>query len=323
LYVVIVAPWFVLEAQRAGAPALGTLIGHYTFGRYTGVIENQSGPWWYYVPVIILGFFPWIAFVPVAAGGAIDAARTRAGSFERLALVWIVVPLLFFSFAQTKLPNYIALILPALAIVVALWFEQVVDARDRRAAFWSALAIPLFILALGIAASAFMHSNHLEGALDIVLPQAEILGIVMLAGSLATVGAVASRWNGLAPWVLGATSIAFVLVIAFESEPAAEALKPIPPIAHVIQEQRAPGAVVAIRGVAGAYALMFYTQPGVIDVDEGASLRAVCAGRDLYLVTRAADIPGLEQIAAERGRYTLELGSLQGVSLLHVNGPGC
>ena len=75
--------------------------------------------------------------------------------------------------------------------------------------------------------------------------------------------------------------------------------------------------------VAGAYALMFYAQPPVLAVDEEASLGAVCAGRDLYLVTRAADIPGLEQIAAERGRYTLELGSLNGVSLLHVNGPGC
>ena len=105
LFVVIVAPWFVLEAQRAGGSALGTLIGHYTFGRYTGVIENQSGPWWYYVPVVVLGFFPWIAFVPAAAAGVIEEARTRAGSFERLALVWAVVPFLFFSFAQTKLPT--------------------------------------------------------------------------------------------------------------------------------------------------------------------------------------------------------------------------
>ena len=323
LFVVIVAPWFVLEALRAGAPSLGTLIGHYTIGRYNGVIENQSGPWWYYLPVIVLGFFPWIAFVPVAALGAVDAARTRAGSFERLALIWIVVPLVFFSFAQTKLPNYIALILPGLAIVVALWFERLIGAADRRAAFWSALAIPLVILALGVAATAFIHSNHLEDAITIVVPQAEVLGVMMLIGSLLTVAAIASRWNAVAPYVLGATSLAFVLFIAFVAEPAAEALKPIPAIAHVIQEQRAPGAVVAIRGVSGSYALMFYAQPGIVTVDEGASLGAVCAARDLYLVTRAADIPGLEQIAAERGRYTLELGSLRGVSLLHVNGPGC
>lgn len=323
-FVAIVAPWFVLEGLRVGPSALGTLIGHYTIGRYTGVIENQSGPWWYYVPVVILGFFPWIAFVPVAALNVIDAARTRAGSLERLALVWAVVPFLFFSCAQTKLPNYIALIMPALAIVVALWFDRALEARDRRAALWSALAVPLVVAALVIAAALFMRSNHLEDAIAIVVPQAHILGVVMLGGSLATVAVLAApRANGVAPYVLGATSAAFVLFIAFVGEPAAEALKPIPAIARVIQEQRAPGSVVAIRGVPGAYALMFYAQPGIVSVDESESLGAVCAGRDLFLVTRAADVAGLETIAAEKGRDALELGRLRGVSLLHVRGPAC
>ena len=172
LYVLIVAPWFVLEAIRVGPDAFRELIGHYTIGRYTGVIENQSGPWWYYVPVLILGFFPWIAFVPAAAAHAIDSARTRAGSLERLALAWAVVPLVFFSFAETKLPNYIALMLPALAIVVALWFERVFDTVDRRAAIASALSIPLLIGALGIAIVVFIKNNHLESTTAIVVPQA-------------------------------------------------------------------------------------------------------------------------------------------------------
>ena len=45
---------------------LEKLFGHYTIERYTGVIENQSGPIWYYVPVLLLGFFPWTAFLPMA-----------------------------------------------------------------------------------------------------------------------------------------------------------------------------------------------------------------------------------------------------------------
>ena len=326
LFVLVAAPWFVLEAVRAGPAGVSELIGHYTIGRFTGVIENQHGPWWYYLPVLVLGFFPWIAFVPVAAVNVIDTARTRAGSLERLAFMWAGVPLVFFSIAQTKLPNYIALMMPALAILVALWFDRLPDAGHRRAAIVSASTIPLFVGALGVAIVVFIQNNHLESATAIVLPQVEFLGAAMLIGSLATVAAIATRrWSWLAPYVLGATSGALVLFIAFVGEPAAEALKPIPPIARAIQAQRKPGAVVAVRGVAGTYALIFYTEPGVVtlDEDDAGFAKEICATRDLYVVTRAADIPALAQIATARGRNSIELGQLRGVTALHVDGPGC
>jgi 4-amino-4-deoxy-L-arabinose transferase-like glycosyltransferase len=326
LFAVVVAPWFVLEALRVGPAAMRELIGHYTIGRYTGVIENQRGPWWYYAPVLVLGFFPWIAFVPVAAAGAIDAARTRDGSLERLALTWAVVPVVFFSFAQTKLPNYVALMLPALAIVVALWFERLDEGSGRRSTIWSAATIPLLIGAVGIAIAAFIGTNHLENATAIVGPRIEILGAVMLAGSLVTVAAIArARWVELAPYVLGATSGALVLFIAFAGEPAAEPLKPIPPLAAAIDAQRGPGSAVGVRGVAGTYALIFYTRPGVLTVGESdaAFVAAICTEPDLYLVTRTSDVPRLERIAAARGRRGAALEHRRGVSVLHVDGPAC
>jgi 4-amino-4-deoxy-L-arabinose transferase-like glycosyltransferase len=326
LFIVVAAPWFVLEAVRVGPTAASELIGHYTVGRFTGVIENQRGPWWYYLPVLVLGFFPWIAFVPAATVAVIDVARTRVGSLERLALTWTVVPLVFFSLAQTKLPNYIALMLPALAIVVALWFERLSDAVDRRAAIGSALTIPLFIGALGVAIAVFIHTNHLESATAIVGPQVEILGVAMLLGSLVTVAAIATRgWNWLAPYLLGATSGALVLFIALVGEPAAEPLKPIPPLAQTIQAQRKPGSVVGVRGVAGTYALIFYTAPVVVTLEEDDSdfRTSICTIPDLYLVTRAADIPTLSQLVAAQGRHSVALRQERGVTLLHIDGPGC
>jgi 4-amino-4-deoxy-L-arabinose transferase-like glycosyltransferase len=326
LFLAVAAPWFVLEALRVGAEAARQLLGHYTIGRYTGVIENQRGPWWYYAPVLVLGFFPWIAFVPVAGAQAFDAARTREGALERLAISWAVVPVLFFSFAQTKLPNYVALMLPALAILVALWFERLAERTDRRAAAWSAAAIPLLIGVLGVAIALFIGTNHLEGTGAVVVPRIEVLGAVMLAGSLATVAAIANvRWGALAPYVLGATSGALVLFIAFAGEPAAEALKPIPPLAAAIEAGRSPDSVVAVRGVAGTYALIFYTRPGVVTIDDSpaAFARAACAAPDLYLVTRASDIPALMAIAAGRGRHSATLERRRGVSVLHVDGPPC
>ena len=327
LFAAIIAPWFVLEAQRVGPEAAHELIGHYTIGRYTGVIENQRGPWWYYVPVLILGFFPWIAFVPAATARVLDAARTREGSLERLALVWAIVPIVFFSFAQTKLPNYIALALPAFAIVVGLWFDRLADAVGRRAAIWSAATIPLFVGLLGIAIAVFIRTNHLESATAVIDPPAAIFGVVMLIGSLATVVAIAqSRWTPFAPYVLGATAAALVLFIAIVGEPAADALKPIPPLAAAIDAQRGPRSAIAIRGVAGSYALIFYTLPPVLDVDDqndAAFVAALCANPDLYLVTHAADIPKLTQLAIAHGRRAAQLSERRGVAVLHLDGAPC
>ena len=143
------------------------------------------------------------------------------------------MPFVFFSFANTKLPNYIAMVLPALAILVALWFERVRAGADRRAAVISALTIPAFVGCVAFAIGAFSRSNRLDVDLAVVNHQLAFLGVAMLVGSLLTVVAIARRdtaaWS---PYVLALTSGALVLFIALIAEPAAEPLKPIPPIAR-------------------------------------------------------------------------------------------
>jgi 4-amino-4-deoxy-L-arabinose transferase-like glycosyltransferase len=290
------------------------------------VIENQTGPFWYYVPVLILGFFPWIAFVPAGAVRVLDAARDRDGSFERFALSWTIVPIVFFSCAQTKLPNYIALMFPGLAIVVALWFERLADGRDRRAGIISAATIPAFVALLGLAIVLFIRSNKLDATIAVIAPQATVLAIVMLAGSLATVIALLrERTAALAPFILGATATAFVLFIAFVAEPAAEAFKPIPGFAQTILAHRTPASIVAVHDAPGAYALMFYTSPVVHTLEDGpAALDAlICPQNDVYLVTRTSLAPDLERAATARGRHVEELGVTPRATLVHIDGATC
>jgi 4-amino-4-deoxy-L-arabinose transferase-like glycosyltransferase len=326
LFAVVTLPWFVAEALRVGPAATSELIGHYTIGRYTGVIENQRGPWWYYVPVVILGFFPWVAFVPVAVGHALGVARSRGGAFVRLALVWAVVPFVFFSFAQTKLPNYVALIVPALAILVALWFERIGEAAERWPGIVSAATIPLFIGALGFAIEAFIRNNRLEMASGVVIAQFGALGVAMLAGSLVTLLAMTQpRWAAVAPYVLGATAGALVLFIALIAEPAAEAFKPIPGFAHTIQALRTPNSVVALRSVSGGNSIVFYTQPGVLSLNDPDAdfVALICRAPDVFVVTRASDAGALVASAERHGRRGAVLGRAARDAMVRVDGPGC
>lgn len=292
LFATVTLPWALAVLHAAGPAALEELFGHYTVGRYLGTIENQSGPIWYYLPVVILGFFPWFAFlVPALVDGARSAGE-RDGTLARLAIVWAVLPFVFFSFARTKLPNYIALELPALAILVALWFERALHARSGIAArAWTAI-VPVTIVLVGIAAAVFSRDNRLTGDLLAVRGDFIALGGVILAGSLVCFALLFSpRRAWLAPFALAAASVSVVLIIAFLGVPAVERFKPIPSLADTIERLRRPGDVIAIEGVSGGNALVFYTQPHVVQIppdDDVANSRlrtAVCAAERALVVT--------------------------------------
>jgi len=304
----ILLPWILALDSRAGGFAFRELVGHYTVGRYLGTIENQSGPVWYYVPVVILGFFPWVAFlVPAGVAALGEAARDRGGSLVRLALVWAVVPFVFFSFAHTKLPNYIALELPALAILVGLWFDAVVDRVDRRVALAFAALVPVTLVLVAVAVSAFSHDNRLTPELDALRPAFLALGGAMLAGSLACFGfLLLRRLSLLAPFVLGASGIAVVLAIALVGEPIVERYKPVPKLASQIDRLRRPGDSVETVGVPGSNALVFYTRPGVISLDDAAPLR--CEGSRAFIVASIrASLPPSALVVASAGHDVLYL----------------
>ncbi len=320
----VVVPWFALLIARVGPTAASELIGHYTVGRYTGVIENQRGPLYYYVVSLAAGFFPWIAFLPPALWSAFLTARTRQGSFARLALVWAIVPFVFFSLAQTKLPNYIALEWPALAILVGLYFEHAANGA-RRSALIAASTIPLFLGGIAIGIPIFAAASKIKGDIGGLSLDLALIGATMFVGSALTVAALAIRRTGaFAPYVLGLASTIAVLEIVLVGEPHAERYKPIPVLAAAIERERKPGDVVAIRGVAGGNGLTFYTAPGVktvdAEVDRGAapSLQSVvCTDARVFLVTPTADELRLPTF----GRTRTIVARSSRASLLRYDGP--
>ncbi len=239
-FVVVVAPWMIAIDVHAGNDVFVQMIGHYTIGRYTGVIENQSGPLWYYVPVVVLGFFPWIAFFPGAIGYGISALRAtgtqpNVARLWRLAFTWIVLPFLFFSFAKTKLPNYIALEMPALALVVALYVDAVIRKGRSLSVVISAATVPVFIGLTAVAIVAFVRDNKLSASALALAPYLIQMGVAIGVGSFVTAVMLARHSTmSAAPYVLGASMLVAVDILALEALPHAEAFKPVPAFAAIV-----------------------------------------------------------------------------------------
>ncbi|HET7813741.1 MAG TPA: hypothetical protein VFL13_05160, partial [Candidatus Baltobacteraceae bacterium] len=275
--------------QRVGPNGVAELIGHYTIGRYTGVIENQKGPVWYYVPVVILGFFPWIAFLPSAIVFAWHRMNDRGESLTRLALLWALLPFLFFSFAKTKLPNYIALEMPALAILCALYLDDAVERIRSRSLVVSTAAVPVFIVLLGIAIGLFSRQNRLGSGLHALQGDLAYLGLAIFLGSVAAFVLLYfdARRRSWSPYALGAAMFGATAVIGLVMLPQAEDLKPIPHLAAVINAQDAPSDHIAIIDTAGGNALMFYTHPGIyILKGHTPATEAICTAPRTFLIAR-------------------------------------
>lgn len=119
LFAAIGAPWFVLAA-RANPQFLHFFFIREHFQRFLTPIEHRTEPWWFFIPVLIVGIMPWLPQA-MRALVAVLADRAPRGRFDaaRLLWIWCVFVLVFFSFSDAKLIPYILPVVPALALLCA------------------------------------------------------------------------------------------------------------------------------------------------------------------------------------------------------------
>jgi 4-amino-4-deoxy-L-arabinose transferase-like glycosyltransferase len=123
LFALITLPWYALVLAANGwAFVEGFVIKHHV-SRYTGVISSHAGPIWFYLPVVLIGFFPWSGFLLRALwrAGTVARGRCARSPADRLLVTcacWVAGVFVFFSFAGTKLPSYLFPMFPAMALLV-------------------------------------------------------------------------------------------------------------------------------------------------------------------------------------------------------------
>jgi 4-amino-4-deoxy-L-arabinose transferase-like glycosyltransferase len=107
--------WYSAQYLDSGSTFAVLVTINQSLRRIWLVVDNQSGPPWYYLWEILKWTWPWLIFLPQSF---LHVWHNRNLSWAKLILVWGGIYLLVISLMATKSPWYILPVYPSLALAV-------------------------------------------------------------------------------------------------------------------------------------------------------------------------------------------------------------
>ncbi len=125
VYFGVAAPWYLLCFQQNGYGFIEEFFLRHNLQRFTSAAIGHPQPFWFYVPVLAAGIFPWtplllLPLLEIVRKGLRSVLANRQTAFL---FYWVVLPFAFFSISRNKLPGYLLPVLPPLT----LWIAHIVD----------------------------------------------------------------------------------------------------------------------------------------------------------------------------------------------------
>ncbi|MGH7358927.1 MAG: ArnT family glycosyltransferase, partial [Candidatus Rokuibacteriota bacterium] len=219
LFLLVAAPWYLTMFWLHGWDYAARARGE-TLGRVLRPVTGPGGTALFYLPVLLVGFFPWSAFLPDAVRAALRQARARArqnraGAVTVFAAVWLIAGLLLFSLAQTRLPHYVVPLFPAAALLVAASWPASPSRLARILLGGTAILLTALLIGAWVASDQLVRllAPAYPAATTATLPATSWLVAALVAG----VGATALIRDGRRLFRTLAVLSALVLVVGFQS----------------------------------------------------------------------------------------------------------
>jgi 4-amino-4-deoxy-L-arabinose transferase-like glycosyltransferase len=142
LFCAIASPWY-FTIQLRNPQFFHEFIVEQNLGRFSQNLYHHTEPFWYYLPVIALAVIPWTVFAVASMVEAVrrwgkerkSSARSSITTESKLAIFaccWLIVPVLFFSISQSKLPGYVLPAIPAAALLLVDYLQIHLKGNDPR-----------------------------------------------------------------------------------------------------------------------------------------------------------------------------------------------
>ena len=282
LFFIVALPWYV-AVQMRNPDFFRVFILEHNLARFSTNVYHHPQPFWFYLPVFLLAAMPWTLWLILAiierlrliwrerheAFTGPQPFASEDDSWALFLLLWMIVPVLFFSASQSKLPGYILPAVPAAALLVT---EYLAERRERQAKISLPLAIThgllcgaLIFAALSAASVAYTH--HLTFG---PVPRFAAAISVIFAIGMAAAFVMGAGLQMLRPVTMLAAILSVAAVIRLAA-PAIDATQSSRPIAQAIQQfSHEPVPVALYRvGRTPQYGLDFYLNRATQSYDSG------------------------------------------------------
>ena len=148
LYLAMVLPWYI-AVQKRNPNFLKIFFLEHNLERFaTGRFHHEQA-FWFYIPVVLLALTPWAvlaiaAFVDAVRGSVAEWRARRAkyhymgtfragDAFPEFLVIWALIPIIFFSFSESKLAGYVLPAIPPLTILTGDYLNRM---RERGLKPW-------------------------------------------------------------------------------------------------------------------------------------------------------------------------------------------
>lgn len=232
IFSAITIPWFVLVTLENGQTYIDSFFGYHNVERFTQVVNGHSAPWYFYFLVVLIGFFPWSVYLPASVhrlqfwNRSFWVEQSRFAQLGLFAFVWFISIFIFFSVSVTKLPSYVLPLMPAAAILVSIFWSDIIISKPskNKAVFWSIIFNIIFLVAI---TTFFFYSPKLISTDPAIvnLPEAigqsilpEIAGLIWLITAFMIAFALIKKINQR--WIININLIGFIIFFIFVINPA-------------------------------------------------------------------------------------------------------
>jgi 4-amino-4-deoxy-L-arabinose transferase-like glycosyltransferase len=285
LYLAVMLPWYV-AVQLRNPEFFRVFILEHNLARFSQDVYHHRQPFWFYVPVFLLAMMPWTLVLVFAVVERVRVLWSEGRDEDKVAfssakdswplflLIWMLVPVLFFSASQSKLPGYILPAVPAGALLVAEYIAARRDGErqggDKKLSLLFAVAQGVLcgVLIFGALSAASVAMNHHLIWTHGIYVSAAIAAVLALGIAAALLSSGGLRL--LRPLTLLAVVVSVAAVVRFAA-PVIDTTQSARPIAEKIlafSHEPVPVALYHINRVR-EYGLEFYLNRATEKYDDG------------------------------------------------------
>lgn len=185
IFLLIVTPWYLL-AEHANPAFLHYFFVTQQVTRFlSGAVFNNSTPFWFYVPIILIGFFPWTLFLTQAINKTTRQIwqQPTKHATELFLLLWFIIVLVFFSIPSSKTIGYILPVFTPIALLVGHYIASVWREAQTKGVYWANGLLIIF----NILISGFLFVLPYAGWFNLPIgltPMCMVMGFIFLISAM-------------------------------------------------------------------------------------------------------------------------------------------